>query len=207
MQDEQSIRGDWRDGFVFVGNSLLLDFVNTRPVINGETLEFLPDSAALVRWLVAAELIASDEATEVLRAWGPGEESELEALRAFRDQCRAMVFDLEAGEAPASSFIDQLNDLLADHPFTERLVEESGILVRRRCFAPIRPADAFGPLLDSTLDLLTTADRTRIRKCAACVLHFLDTSKKGTRRWCSMQICGNRYKVAAYAKRVKDRRF
>jgi predicted RNA-binding Zn ribbon-like protein len=33
------------------------------------------------------------------------------------------------------------------------------------------------------------------------VLHFCDTSRKGTRRWCRMQICGNRAKVATYAAR------
>src|SRR6516164_5368126 len=48
-----------------------------------------------------------------------------------------------------------------------------------------------------------SVDRTRVRKCGQCVLHFLDTSKKGTRRWCSMQLCGNRLKVAAYALRKR----
>jgi predicted RNA-binding Zn ribbon-like protein len=51
--------------------------------------------------------------------------------------------------------------------------------------------------------LFTTADRDRVRKCDRCVLLFQDTSKKGTRRWCSMQLCGNRLKVAAYAARKR----
>jgi predicted RNA-binding Zn ribbon-like protein len=46
-------------------------------------------------------------------------------------------------------------------------------------------------------------DRNRVRKCDQCVLHFHDISKKGTRRWCSMQLCGNRLKVAAYAARQR----
>jgi len=28
----------------------------------------------------------------------------------------------------------------------------------------------------------------RLRKCEACIAHFLDTSKKASRRWCSMNI-------------------
>ena len=28
---------DWRDGFLFVGNHLLLDFINTRPIMDGES--------------------------------------------------------------------------------------------------------------------------------------------------------------------------
>jgi len=36
---------DWRDGFLFVGNQLSLDFLNTRPVIDGKPVELLPDSS------------------------------------------------------------------------------------------------------------------------------------------------------------------
>lgn len=50
------------------------------------------------------------------------------------------------------------------------------------------------------------ADRPdRIRPCAndACVLHFYDISKNGTRRWCSMAGCGNRAKAQRhYARRT-----
>ena len=35
----------------------------------------------------------------------------------------------------------------------------------------------------------------RLRKCEACIAHFLDTSKKASRRWCSMNICGNKIKL------------
>jgi len=51
--------------------------------------------------------------------------------------------------------------------------------------------------------LFAEADRNRVRKCGQCVLHFHDTSKKGIRRWCSMRLCGNRLKVAAYAARQR----
>jgi predicted RNA-binding Zn ribbon-like protein len=39
----------------------------------------------------------------------------------------------------------------------------------------------------------------RIRQCAAhnCYLTFLDTSRPDSRRWCSMERCGNRAKVRA----------
>ncbi|PYU38741.1 MAG: hypothetical protein DMG54_29400 [Acidobacteria bacterium] len=63
----------------------------------------------------------------------------------------------------------------------------------------------FAPLAHSAATLFATVDHKRVRKCAQCVLHFYDTSKKGTRRWCSMQLCGNRLKVAAYAARRRQR--
>lgn len=33
----------WKDGFLFVGNRLALDFLNTRPVQNDRPIELLPD--------------------------------------------------------------------------------------------------------------------------------------------------------------------
>lgn len=47
----------------------------------------------------------------------------------------------------------------------------------------------------------------RIRKCASqtCVLHFHDTSRNGTRRWCSMAVCGNRAKASRHYARTRER--
>jgi predicted RNA-binding Zn ribbon-like protein len=49
----------------------------------------------------------------------------------------------------------------------------------------------------------TEPTRARIRKCGAdnCYLIYLDTSRPGRRRWCSMQRCGNRHKVTEFRQR------
>ena len=52
------------------------------------------------------------------------------------------------------------------------------------------------------------ADRPeRLRRCAhpACVLYFYDTSRNGTRRWCSMDACGSRTKASRHYSRVRAR--
>ncbi|HWU95764.1 MAG TPA: CGNR zinc finger domain-containing protein, partial [Sphingomonas sp.] len=43
----------------------------------------------------------------------------------------------------------------------------------------------------------------RIRRCEAdgCAMLFLDTSRGGERRWCSMKRCGNKAKVAEFRRR------
>ncbi len=51
-------------------------------------------------------------------------------------------------------------------------------------FETPQPEDLFAPLVHSAAKLFAEADRNRVRKCGHCVLHFYDTSKKGTRRWC-----------------------
>ena len=59
------------------------------------------------------------------------------------------------------------------------------------------------PLAKVMADLLTTADFTHIKGCEwhTCTLLFVDTTKGRMRRWCSMDVCGNRAKQAAHRKR------
>jgi hypothetical protein len=53
--------------------------------------------------------------------------------------------------------------------------------------------------------LLTLLDEhpARVRKCANpdCPFWFLDTTRSGTRRWCSMTVCGNRLKARRHYRR------
>jgi predicted RNA-binding Zn ribbon-like protein len=51
------------------------------------------------------------------------------------------------------------------------------------------------------LTAVTAVTAGRVRECEGCPVHFLDVSKKGSRRWCSMSLCGNKVKVAAYQQR------
>jgi len=63
-------KSDWRDGFLFVGNQLALDFLNTSPVQNGEPMELLPDFAALLRWFQAVGLLSPGKAAGLSQQWG-----------------------------------------------------------------------------------------------------------------------------------------
>jgi predicted RNA-binding Zn ribbon-like protein len=90
---------------------------------------------------------------------------------------------------------------MAEHPMLTRLKANGITSTTELWFDPRRPEDLFAPVAHSAAVLFADVDRNRVRKCGQCVLHFYDTSKKGTRRWCSMQLCGNRLKVAAYAAR------
>ena len=195
---------DWRDGFLFLGNHLLLDFINTRPVMNGKAVELLPDGAALARWLGAAGLITGRESARLARVWAaPEYAAATEELRQFRESARQAVLRMEESDSVSPSVLKRLNGLLVAHPYLNQVVQTNSALQRRRHFHPAIPEDAFAPLADALADLLTSAPLSRIRKCSNCVLHFRDTSKKGTRVWCSMSLCGNRAKVAAYADRKR----
>ncbi|HYU44665.1 MAG TPA: ABATE domain-containing protein [Terriglobales bacterium] len=196
---------DWRDGFLFVGNHLALDLLNTRPVQNGESTELLSDFSALLRWFQAAGLLSSREMANLQRQWGESAAGRrtLDAMRQFREKLRKEILAWEGGADLHRVSVEELNRLMAAHPMLSKLTATGNVPSMERWFEPHQPEDLFAPLAHSAAKLFAEADRNGVRKCGQCVLHFHDTSKKGTRRWCSMQLCGNRLKVAAYAARQR----
>lgn len=205
MKPVKRIKGhDCKDGFLFVGNELILDFVNTRPVKDGEATELLPDFAALVRWFRAAGILNEHQADELAkkRAESNAGKRTVEEMRQWRERLRKQLIAWEEGGSLQPAIVKEVNQLMADHPMRFRLSSKKKPTTEL-WFEPHQPKDLFAPLAHSVATLLAEVGRNRVRKCGQCVLHFHDTSKKGTRRWCSMQLCGNRLKVAAYARRKR----
>lgn len=201
-------RSDWKEGFLFLGNELVLDLVNTRPVQDGEPMELLKDFGAVLRWFHAADLLDSTRAASLGREWGETTiaQKATEVMKDLRESLRKEILAWEGGRLIRSSTIKELNGFMEAHPMLTRLMMNGTAYSTELWFEVDEPADLFAPLAHSAATLFATGDRQRVRKCDNCVLHFRDTSKKGTRRWCSMQLCGNRFKVAAYAARQRENR-
>jgi predicted RNA-binding Zn ribbon-like protein len=198
----------WKDGFLFVGNHPALDFVNTRPVQNGEAVELLPDFSALLRWFQAAGMLNASDAAALSKEWAGSARASrtVEAMHALRERLRKDVQTWEAGGTVRGTTLEELNRLMARYPMRVRLKASKAGYVMDLWFEANQPEHLFAPLAHHAARLIAEVDYKRVHKCGACVLHFHDTSKKGTRRWCSMQLCGNRFKVAAYAERARSRR-
>ena len=205
QNDPGQSTGDWIDGFLFVANRPILDLLNTKPVLEDGPTELLPDFRALERWLIASGMVASAKAKAKLRTWRDSAEAGafLKQLIAFREKLREAVLRMESGSAPGEAFLAEVNALLTRHPLPALLHKQGGKVIRQTSFELHRPSDLWAPIIDATADLLAESDRARLRKCESCVVHFFDASKKGSRRWCSMNICGNKLKVAAYQQRKR----
>src|SRR5262249_8066041 len=130
----------------------------------------------------------------------------LAELLEFREDLRQEVLAWEGGASLHRGTIDRVNFLLAEHPMIAVMTQAEDGPRMELTFEPHKPENLLAPLALAAATLFTEVDRSRVRKCGQCVLHFVDTSKKGTRRWCSMQMCGNRLKVAAYARRRRRTR-
>lgn len=180
-----------------------MDFLNTRPVLEGKPVELLTDFAALLRWFQAADVLNPQQFNHLLRTSGGTTKAHktTESMWELRESLRKEISAWERGEALSLSTIANLNTMMAAHPVRTRLTAHPSAYTTDLWFELREPEGLFAPLAYSAVRLFTEADPKRVRKCDQCVLHFHDTSKKGTRRWCSMQLCGNRLKVAAYAAR------
>ena len=196
---------EWADGFLFLGNQLALDFLNTKPILDGEPRELLSNTAGLEQWLIASGIVTSQKERAPVRAWRDSRQAKafLKSLIAFRERLRSAVLRVEAGLGPGQAFLTEINILLKEYPQRTSLSTQGSKVVLNHYFEARKPEDVWTPIVAATAELLSEVESSRIRKCESesCIFHFYDTSKKGSRRWCSMSICGNKLKVAAYQRR------
>jgi predicted RNA-binding Zn ribbon-like protein len=71
---------------------------------------------------------------------------------------------------------------------------------------PTSPRNVLSELVGAAVDLLRHGAVDRIKACPSCGFVFLDTTRNGSRRWCSMEDCGGQEKMRRYVtKRAETR--
>ena len=190
------------DAFPFVGGALCLDFLNTV----AEDRDLLTDFASLVRWLTQAGVLPAAEVGEVLEHWGSGRRANhaLNEAKTLRENLRAAVRTFSNGKRMPKTTLETINRQLACSSARAELVESADGRIGKRFRLQWRQTeDLLAPVAESVADLFTGADRSLIHQCAGadCTLFFYDRTKNHRRRWCSVAVCGNRAKVAAFRAR------
>jgi len=185
------------------GFQLALDLVNTIRVEDGRPADGLAGPGDLRGWLrehgwpsgVTDRLAASPaEAALLLQEAGRLREAVGRALEAFATAAPVPEDALFAiDRVLASSRVVRRLDGGGPAPRLREEETESQVLA------------VLAPLALGAAELLTGADAERVRRCASerCLEWFVDTSKGGRRRWCSMERCGNRAKAARHRRRRK----
>lgn len=194
--------------FLFVGNHPCLDLVNTQLIVKGEPRDLLETVVDLSSWLRHAKLLTVSQAISATVHLNDEEAvSLLERVKTLRVTLRVIAERVAVGKAVPDSAIDVTNQLLAQRPGYQELVRTKKGIKRRFHSLATQQVELLAPLLESASDLLSSGRSCLIKKCAnaACVLYFLDTTKNHTRNWCSMQMCGNRMKVAAHYRRSRGK--
>jgi predicted RNA-binding Zn ribbon-like protein len=183
------------------GEELGVGFANTRSWRGSEPgVEELNGLGDLLAWCEGAGSIDAPTQT-TLEAWANRHGTEAARLFdeaiAARETIYALLSATAAGEAVAARDVDALNRLLAAAPTRMNLA--AGKDGNRWRLPPATPtaASLLAPAIWSAGDLLAGQRLQRLRLCAnpKCRWLFVDYSKSGTRRWCTMRACGNRAKA------------
>ncbi len=168
---------------LLASGSVALDVAHTGGVGEWVKADLVSNETALAYWLgVVLE-------REVANGAG------LRDFRTLREALFQCGRSHLAGRAFRRQDVEVLNRL-ARGPLLPAEIDASGTLV-----LPVAGVDqAHAHLAREAIALFTGPLRARVRECAAedCGLLFVDTSRHGRRRWCSMARCGNIAKTRTY---------
>lgn len=204
-------REPWVDAH-FVGGHPILDFANTvvdrvRPAVDNELLRTPAD---VLTWCAAVSLFTSDSALSESAL----SDSALSELSVFSERAESeFVSDVREVRECAWAVFDAItrDEELPARSWGE-LLERAGVGARdgisydgTGAGAVVRngtkPGAIAAALSMVAVEARFTLPKERIRACGRCGWLFVDSSRGGRRRWCSMSACGNREKVSRHRQR------
>ena len=189
---------------LLLGGRLAIDFSNSH------TFSSSPNWEGFIRFLEATHVVSPERGAQLLPLPQNDPEAADDLLsRATRLQgtLRKIFGAVVRKEKVAREWVEPVNEILRITEGHDELVWNSGawrleFLAREGGLEWLLAAIA-----RSAAEILIEGPAARLRLCAnpSCGLFFSDMSRTRRRRWCSMARCGNRHKVAAFARRHSPR--
>jgi predicted RNA-binding Zn ribbon-like protein len=189
---------------------LVLDFVNTLEWRGREqSEESLNSYSDLIGWAREGGLLSESE-VELITSTSTEEPKKAElALKAaleLREGLYRVFSNVVAGSSPQSGDLEILNDTILSTMANSKL--EWG--EHRLTWGWRSEKNVFDRILwliaQDAVELLTDGMLGRVGECAddrGCAYLFIDTTRNHSRKWCSMESCGNRAKARKHYKRKK----
>ncbi len=200
---------------LFIADSPALDFLNSVATPVDVPMDWIDDGEGLMAWLEQAQLIPRADLDGIRARAMPGELNTVAAqARDLREWYRSLVRRHKGKPLTAAVLreLDPLNHLLErDEKYAKVVAREEGeglSLALKSLRRWRSPESLLQPIGEALANLLTQEDFTHVKACEglACTLLYADHTRGNTRRWCSMEICGNRAKQAAHRSRLKAQR-
>jgi len=190
-----------------IGGALALDFANTESGRGFAThRDHLREARHLADWLQHADALAPEEA-EWLRAEAAARADFAATLltraKTLRDDIGEIFRAVALGAAAPAKSTSELTAFHACALAHGALTPSHGRYRWRWTLRDSPIEAALGPIALSAVTLLSQGDLSRVKQCAgvACGWMFYDETKNKRRRWCEMEVCGNRAKQRRYAAR------
>ena len=188
-----------------LGGRLALNFVNSlRPSESSNLAEF-------VQFLQIAGVVSSERGAHLMNLPQTDQQTAemlLSRVTRLATALRQVFFAMARREKISREWIEPINEILRITEGHDELMLENGEW-RLEFMAREEGLDwLLAAVARSAAEILVEGPAARVRVCAnpGCGLFFSDMSRTRRRRWCSMARCGNRHKVAAFARRHDSRR-
>lgn len=195
-----------------VGGNLALDFVNTVDwrLSSTRRQEWLTSYPDFVAWALHAGVLGRDEAEGLVRRAEvtPGEaETALHTILAVREALFHLLDGARRRVTPAAHQLAVFNALLGRALAHFRLIPDGPGFAWDLARVDDSLEYPLYPVAKAAAELLVSPVLLRVRQCADedCGWLFVDTSKNGSRRWCTMQSCGNRAKARRHYRRTRGK--
>jgi predicted RNA-binding Zn ribbon-like protein len=190
-----------------IADDLALNFANTESGRGFPSHEnHLREAEHVAQWLKHAKALPAEDADWLARQVAKRADLAAELLAqaiALREAIHDIGAALGRRAKPTEASLAALSGLHAR--FVARAALAPGVLsCRWRWSVRAAPVEAaLGPIALAAVRLFTEGDFHRIRACGghACGWLFYDRSKNNRRRWCEMEVCGNRAKQRRLAAR------
>lgn len=188
-----------------VAGRLALDFANTSPSSHDLSWD------EFVSFLVDSRLVSEERASRLrplLFTEPHAVDAILLRILRLRESLRAIFASIVDQEPFPSSWVEPINEILRITEGHDELIAGDGAWSLQFVAREGGLEWLLAAIARSGAELLVEGPRAPIRRCAnpSCRLFFYDDSRTRRRRWCSMAVCGNRHKVAAFLRRHSPRR-
>jgi predicted RNA-binding Zn ribbon-like protein len=192
-----------------LGGRLCLDFANTIDWRTGEhPQEWLTSYADLVAWSEHAGIVTESEAQHLRDLGARHPTAALAVLEqgiALREAIYRIFCAIADERPPEAEDVATLNNALSEALSRLRVTPAADGFTWH--WAPDQDSldRMLWPVTRSAAELLTSGELSRVRMCAGddCGWLFFDTSRNRSRRWCSMEDCGNRAKARRHYRRQR----
>ena len=192
------------------GNRLCLDFVNL-PFTSGDPLEHATSWLELVEFLAEKGIVSetrSKELQNLPEADPHAAGTLLGQSQRVRQGMRSAFQAKITGTRILREWLEPVNAVLRVTEGHDEL-EWDGIGWKLGFVAKHEGLEwLLAAVARSGAELIAEGEKSGLQRCsnASCQLLFYDDSRTRRRKWCSMALCGNRYKVAAFARRHAEQK-
>lgn len=186
-----------------------MDYANTAH-LSMDSGDPLQSWEGLLSFLAATGVIAPDRERTLLE-WqqtsAPVTQQFLHSAVRLRIAIREAFLAMTEGGTVREGAIDRINEVLAVTEGHDELAWVHGVWQVKFRAREERLEWLLAAIARSAAEIISEGEQAPLRRCAnpACGRLFYDTSRTARRRWCSMSVCGNRSKVAAFARRHSSR--